>query len=418
MNFLLLLVFFLTVYIYEFASSIFGFYKYTDEMLVLFLAIISAVFLLKKEFTLLNKEKYILRLSFLLLIIGLIGNYLSEAQKIGYAMFDALLVFKFLIVYFSVRIISSNTNEINYVIKGGYSTVYLLLFFFLFVAVIFDRTFSVFPIYDYRFGGIASTELFFGHPSRYAFAMQCLFILLLPLIRFGKRWIHLLLVVLILGSLSLRVKFFVFIPIAVFVLIFLSSVKNKIAFNRKFFLILPLMFIGVFIIAGERIESSFFLHDDGVIYARGALVTTGFDIATANFPVGAGFGSFASHVSAVSYSPIYYDYDLDRVYGLTPDHPMFVSDTYIGLLLGQFGFSGFFVFVCILILFFRILIDGFNSSLASRHYFIGGLLILTVLTFDSFSDTIFSQSRAIFPFVLIAVLVSKYQHILERKGGN
>ena len=106
------------------------------------------------------------------------------------------------------------------------------------------------------------------------------------------------------------------------------------------------------IFAWERFSS--FYIENGIeansieeMYARPSLDYTAWEIFKDYFPFGSGFGTFASHASAVYYSRLYYDYGISNIFGLQPDAPDFVSDTYFPVL-AQFGVVGacLFFYLC------------------------------------------------------------------------
>ncbi|WP_300914921.1 hypothetical protein [Bacteroides acidifaciens] len=67
------------------------------------------------------------------------------------------------------------------------------------------------------------------------------------------------------------------------------------------------------------------------------------------FPCGSGLGTFATDASGKYYSPLYYIYDLDKVYGLSPDNygtdDDFFSDTFYPVLIAEFGLLGIISFI-------------------------------------------------------------------------
>ena len=73
---------------------------------------------------------------------------------------------------------------------------------------------------------------------------------------------------------------------------------------------------------------------------RNALYLGAAAIARDRAPLGAGLGRFGSHMSRESYSPMYEAYGIDRVYGLGPDSPIAVTDTFWPMILGETGAIG------------------------------------------------------------------------------
>jgi hypothetical protein len=74
--------------------------------------------------------------------------------------------------------------------------------------------------------------------------------------------------------------------------------------------------------------------------ARVALYLGSLSIARDYFPLGAGLGRYGSWISREQYSNLYYVYGLDRVHGLRPSNPRFVTDTFWPQVLGETGVIG------------------------------------------------------------------------------
>jgi len=74
--------------------------------------------------------------------------------------------------------------------------------------------------------------------------------------------------------------------------------------------------------------------------ARTVLYAVGWSIARDRFPLGAGFGRFGGYVSEIRYSPIYDEYGISNVWGLSPEFPGYIEDTYWPHLLGESGWLG------------------------------------------------------------------------------
>lgn len=88
--------------------------------------------------------------------------------------------------------------------------------------------------------------------------------------------------------------------------------------------------------------------DDPMRVARNAMYATSFQLARDSFPIGVGFGLFGGFASRLNYSPIYFEYGLSRVWGLSPDNPRFIMDAFWPHVLGQFGVIGLLSFLALL----------------------------------------------------------------------
>jgi hypothetical protein len=94
--------------------------------------------------------------------------------------------------------------------------------------------------------------------------------------------------------------------------------------------------VGTFL---DMFDLYLFTPDPSVV-ARNALHLASFDIAIDRFPLGVGLGRFGGWVSSLYYSPVYYEYGLNNVYGLSEDNPAFIQDAFWPHVLGQLGFVG------------------------------------------------------------------------------
>lgn len=70
------------------------------------------------------------------------------------------------------------------------------------------------------------------------------------------------------------------------------------------------------------------------------LYQTSVDLALRDFPLGTGLGRFASPMSRNPYSPIYAEYGLNRIWGLTPLYDAYINDTFWPHILGEIGVFG------------------------------------------------------------------------------
>ena len=76
--------------------------------------------------------------------------------------------------------------------------------------------------------------------------------------------------------------------------------------------------------------------------ARPATYTTATTIIFKDYiPFGSGLGTFATNAAAQYYSPLYYKYGLNDIWGLYPDNPMFLADAFFPTL-AEFGMVGLF----------------------------------------------------------------------------
>lgn len=375
-------------------------FKYVDEFVACFLVTASLLhmFLQKGVFVLPFEEKII----GFLIVIFLIGAwpYAHVKPPNGYMAFltDFVIFYKIFGVYYSVRVLFRGWDMITWerIIVPWFSLMLLVLV----VLVVFDKAYDLFPHSEERFG-LSNEELFFGHSSRYAFFFQYTFIVLLPFLRKRNPWI--LITTLVFGGLSLRFKYFGFVP---FALLFMFSKKiiNTLKFdNIRTIIVLIIITVTILFTFWEHFKQNFLSEG----YARAQLTRKSFEIAQDKFPVGSGFGTFGSHASGKYYSEIYYTYHLNNVYGLSKSKWNFMSDTFWPMVLGQFGYLGLLAYCFIIICFFRLLIELLKTSSDALTYFnISAILMLLSLIIDSTSDSILTHNRAVMALFYIGLVVN------------
>lgn len=62
--------------------------------------------------------------------------------------------------------------------------------------------------------------------------------------------------------------------------------------------------------------------------------------ANDHFPFGSGFATYGSAEASKNYSPLYFEYGFNKVWGMSPDFRAFLTDTYWASVIGQFGWIG------------------------------------------------------------------------------
>ena len=148
------------------------------------------------------------------------------------------------------------------------------------------------------------------------------------------------------------------------------------------------------------------IDEVGDSYARPMLYVTGGQILLDYFPFGSGLASFASYASADHYSLLYYDYGLDKVWGLSPYKTDFICDAYYPTL-SQFGVFGIFWFC----LFWRWVfkpLNYFDRTLGNSYCFkyIISISLIVFLLIESIGSTQFIQAAGFQAIMLLGLLTS------------
>ena len=139
--------------------------------------------------------------------------------------------------------------------------------------------------------------------------------------------------------------------------------------------------------------------------ARGELTVASVEIAMDHFPLGTGFATFGSNTSASGgyYSPVYYAYELDTVWGLSPENHSFLSDTFWPIVLGQFGFLGLAIYILML---FSVAMLAFREGKATR---VCVVLCFTYLIISSTSASSFFNPMSVYLAFLLGLLVAAFR---------
>lgn len=397
-------------YISFLIPEISGFY---DEFLaMLFFSVIVVIIGTKTKIHLYREEKYIFYLLAFIAFWGLLSNYMTlpKYKTNPIAIYsDFIVIFKAYTAYFGIRLLMHSIDSEMILNKLAYYVE--IIFYLLVVLVLLDLIFKFFPI-ERRYG-LRSVQLFFGHPSRYSTAFGIIFMLLFYKYINSRRWF--LLIILLIGMFSLRVKFFGFVLIA-FILFHFRHTIRRIP-RKQIFIYLGLFTILLFFMFQEQILMYFSWEKARTGWSRGILTYKSIVIANDFFPFGTGFGTYAGNFSGIYYSWVYHLYDLDQVYGITADNPAFISDQFWPMVLGQFGWLGFIAYGLMMINFIMLFMKLFKQSRITNsiNRMVLPFLALFMLLIDSTSDSIFSQDRAVNLFILIALTINlqskKYSEI-------
>lgn len=153
----------------------------------------------------------------------------------------------------------------------------------------------------------------------------------------------------------------------------------------------------VLLVARDRIFSELF-STSGV---RGILLSTGVKIANDFFPLGAGFGTYGSEISREIYSPIYYNYNLNNIYGLSPEWPAYITDSHWASILGENGWIGMLIMILILIM---MLVTIFKVG-KSNIYKLSIIALFLYAIMSSLSDTILISYRGVAICIIVNFII-------------
>ena len=194
-------------------------------------------------------------------------------------------------------------------LKRSVSTITKLLVVIFFVLAIHDEFMTpFFEIFDNRLFG-KSIELFYPHPT-YLAAACIVFLLVLATTNGPENNIIYMVMVSTIVVFTFRAKAISFVAVfwGLYLMVDVWKIKNKIIY-----------------VTVSAILAGYLAYDQFIIYfmsktwsARAVLFTDAITVAKRYFPIGAGFASFGTNMSVVSYSPLYYEFGYNNIEGIEP----------------------------------------------------------------------------------------------------
>lgn len=216
-----------------------------------------------------------------------------------------------------------------------------------------------------------------------------------------KRNRNIAILIMLLGLVSGKSKYFgecvVFIALVIFV-------KSKINFTSVSTL-LKVAALGCVVIFFTWTKFNAYyvegFQDDAQEMARPLTYETGMEIMFKDYiPFGSGLGSFGTAAAAKEYSPLYYDYKLDMVWGLTPENPMFLADAFYPTL-AEFGIVGLFFFLW----FWKKRLWECNK-IPNIVYYRMALMAILALALESTADSSYLSGKGMGYFMVLALCLN------------
>ena len=283
-----------------------------------------------------REDKRILLLSIMFVALGLVSNCNNEYQSLGYAVSDAFICIKFSLAYLGIRQYVRNSRENEKIIISLYKfcRIFILICFAL---SLINIIVPIFPTSDYRYF-MNSIKLFYGHPSTLAIisiSAVCVIITKQSIIQDKKDMVYII-QGLFVTCLTLRSKAIAGVLCVAFIYIYFVKFKIK----NKFVAGISALAIGI--ITGYD-QIAFYFGGNSKFdsnFVRERLLLDSGKIANRFFPLGSGFGTFASNIAAEHWSTLYNEYNY--VYG------PFLSDSFWPIVVAQTGWIGLVVFAFII----------------------------------------------------------------------
>lgn len=218
--------------------------------------------------------------------------------------------------------------------------------------------------------------------------------------------------IMLLGLISGKSKYFgecvVFIALVIFV-------KSKINFTSVSTL-LKVAALGCVVIFFTWTKFNAYyvegFQDEAEAMARPLTYETGMKIMFKDYiPFGSGLGSFGTAATAKEYSPLYYEYQLDEIWGLRPENPMFLADAFYPTL-AEFGIVGLFFFLW----FWKRRLWECNK-IPNIVYYRMALMAILALALESTADSSYLSGKGMGYFMVLALCLNsgrEYSNMKKR----
>lgn len=365
-------------------------FDYTDEFCALFLFILFLTHLFKTPNWEISKA--------FLITIGIFIFYLAYSLYIGSNSIAAILT-DFVIQikpYLAFFCVYSLTPYFNKERKKLLRDVAILFWVLLLIVALIDIFFVNKFIYiamghpAYFAAGVIMTALCYLYCSKFTFTDKIVFLVLLSL-----------------GLISGRSKFYGFFTFALIIIPLFQDIK-QFRFNLKNTIITILVLIAITFAAQEKLYFYFYqavteeVNKDMI--ARYVLYANAPNILQDYFPFGSGFASYGTYASGLYYSDIYAEYGIDGVWGMTKNYYSFIADTYYPSL-AQFGIAGIFLYLTFWIYILRKAFIYAHRT-GNIHDFALVFLIAIFFAIEGTTDSTFTTHRGFFALMLLGLVLS------------
>lgn len=220
-----------------------------------------------------------------------------------------------------------------------------------------------------------------------------------------KRFVWHALAILTLGLLSAKAKFFG--EYVVFIALFIM-LKSRLKPNLKTIVSVSAIIISIVFFTWEKFNAYYVEGMEENVSknerkARPESFKTARTIIFNDYiPFGSGLASFGTNAAAKYYSPLYYKYGLNDIWGLYPENPMFVADAFYPVL-AQYGMLGLFFFLWFWL-------RRYKTAIFLREfklYKVAMMMIFAILL-EAVADTSYLSGKGMGYFMLLAMALRNY----------
>lgn len=182
---------------------------------------------------------------------------------------------------------------------------------------------------------------------------------------------------------------------------FVFFVKKQLNFKSpKTVFFAVVLVVAVLVVTWTRFDAYYVTGLDNEAMARPMSYKTSLQILWDYFPLGPGMGSFACNGAWKFYSPLYYEYNLTSIWGLSPEGGFFICDAYYPTL-AQFGVVGVFFFCW----FWKRRLVAFNQIVDMRYYRVA-MITFCCLAIEQTADSSWLSGKGMGFCMLLALCLN------------
>ena len=361
-------------------ESVHRIFAYTDEITACIGAAGCVLVVLNgKKFRLSKDTWLVVAAMAVFMAVGLLGNLLYRYQPLSTVLVDLFTNFKFFFAIAAGYFLFGDMQWDRLSEQGRkHARIIALLLFCIFLL---DRVFNFWPA-QVRYG-IKSARLFFFHPTYLAGAMVFLVVLLTAF--YEKKNLPCIAMAVLMMAFTLRSKAIA--SAAAFMMLFVFAIVMKRKINLYH---LAALGGACFVIGLPFIW--FYYFSVGLKSVRAWLTVCSVWIMRDYFPIGTGFGTFASAAAAERLSPVYYLYNMEQYVGAAANWQNYLCDTFWPIIFGQTGAIGTCAFLIALCCIGRRTLLLHKKS---SYVYVSALFALIYLLIGSTSEPSFHNSVAV-----------------------
>lgn len=361
--------------------------SYFDEILCLFAIVYLTLLAIQNKLA--KNDSINILLIVCVIGIGLLSNLLSGISvPIFSVIVDIIAETKVLWIFFAVKyFVNSETKKSLVRMLTPVTKIYIILAF---VFSVLSQFVNIGMTGSERYG-IKEFKFFF--PMSFQFlAVSLIALAVLSLnsfVRYKTLYYIMACISLMLATKSSPLLF------GIMFLFFLSHFKRKSEIKVRTIVILAVVII---IIGGFQIQT-YLMNENAPRY-----LFFYYGSVTANdyFPLGSGFATFGSDQAARQYSPLYYDYGFNNLFGMNPEDGSFLSDTFWAMAIGQFGWIGFALYCSVYVHIFISFKKNHNMKADQKALLYSGYISYII---HAVGSAILSSSAGVIGFIALAMVL-------------